>query len=54
MDWTHIATGVVTAVVAITVIRRWRSHQRGRDIRITFDWHSRQRDDSKENHDDSG
>lgn len=52
MDWQLGVGGVAAAVVAIAAIRRWRSHTRGRDIHISFDWHSHARADSKEAHDD--
>ena len=48
MDWQISIGSVAAALVAIAAIRRWRSHTRGRDIRITFEWHAHARDDSKE------
>jgi hypothetical protein len=52
VDWSYAAGGLAAVLVAYAAIRRWRSHTRGRDIRITFDWHSHQRDDSKGADDD--
>ena len=48
MNWEHVITAALTALVAITVIRRLRSHNREHSLHISFHWHTRQQDESKE------